>query len=179
MPRREAAISDEVLRREAHSLSDDVLLLPEQVKIITGLSTDQLRERSRTRPPKPPLREPREGPHNAVWYSLGECRRYRATLKEDAELAARAASTLKGWKGDKLWPVAFIGQFRHPVNFWETVRGKFKMDVGDDARWMTRKEFNDARQLAVAMEEDARRAEHQAERLSKRVNGHGKSRPHS
>ncbi len=54
MPKRIPAISDEVLRREADMLSDDALVLPGQMIIVTGLSVAKLKERMRTHPPKPP-----------------------------------------------------------------------------------------------------------------------------
>lgn len=51
MPRRVAAVSTEFLTREVDHLDDSVLLLPQQVFILTGLSLGMLKERMRTRPP--------------------------------------------------------------------------------------------------------------------------------
>ena len=88
MPKRIPAIEDEILRREASDLSDEVLLLPRQVVLLTGLSTGMLKERLRTRPPQPPYPEPRERSCQALWYSI---RRFRVARAEQA--AADAAWT--------------------------------------------------------------------------------------
>jgi hypothetical protein len=45
VPKRIPAITDEILRREAGSLSNEVLVLPEQMIILTGLSVANLKER--------------------------------------------------------------------------------------------------------------------------------------
>lgn len=82
MPRRKHAIDDETLRREVGDLADEVLLLPQQVTLLTGLSVGQLKERQRTRPPKHPHPEPREKERKALWYSLGAVRRYREWVKD-------------------------------------------------------------------------------------------------
>ena len=52
MPKRVPAIPDDILRCEVGHLADDVLLLPVQVTLLTGLSVGQLKERLRTRPPQ-------------------------------------------------------------------------------------------------------------------------------
>lgn len=77
MPKRRHVIDDETLRREAGHLAGEVLLLPRQVALLTGLSIGQLKERLRTNPSKPPHPEPREKERKALWYSLGAVRRYR------------------------------------------------------------------------------------------------------
>jgi hypothetical protein len=74
VPKRIPATTDEVLRREAGALPDEVLVLPEQMIILTGLTVANLKERMRTRPPKPPHPEPRDKPGQALWFSLGEVR---------------------------------------------------------------------------------------------------------
>jgi hypothetical protein len=51
MPKRVPAISDDLILREVGHLADEVLLLPAQVQLLTGLSIGQLKERMRTRPP--------------------------------------------------------------------------------------------------------------------------------
>jgi hypothetical protein len=93
MPKRIPAIDDQILRREAGDLSDEVLLLPRQVALLTGLSVGILKERRRTRPPQPPFPEPRDRPGQVLWYSMGEIRRFRSARAEqaaiDAELAKR------------------------------------------------------------------------------------------
>lgn len=177
MPARRPAISDEVLRREAATLSDDVMLLPEQVVVVTGLSRDQLRERARTRPPKPPLREPREKAGGAVWYSMGECRRYREMLREQVA-SAGAAATLREWKRKEgsRWPVALLGEHRRPVNFWMTLRGKANMARTDVVRWMTWAEFGEAKANFTRSRADARDIA-TGKRHMKRIARGGTARP--
>lgn len=53
------AASTDVLLREVASLDDNVLLLPQQVVIFTGLTRGVLKEWMRTRPPQAPFPMPR------------------------------------------------------------------------------------------------------------------------
>lgn len=143
MPKRIPAIPDELLIREVGHLSDEVLLLPRQVQVLTGLSVSQLKERLRTRPPKPPHPEPRERPRDALWYSLGEIRRYRGLRAEQAEVNAELAKRgfgfaawLAGYPTDP-WPFALVGPHKRPVDIWATIRGEAPMARTDAVAWLT------------------------------------------
>jgi hypothetical protein len=167
MPKRKPAIDDEILRREAGSLADEVLLLPEQVKLICGLSQGQLKEHRRTEPPKPPFPEPRDNPRAAPWYSLGACRHYRAWKQEQADVNAELARRKTGrrntggfaaWLNSSTaqsepWPCALIGPYNRPVDAWATIRGEVTMERGDLIVWMGLIEFVEAR-LKSAREQD-------------------------
>lgn len=143
MPKRLAAIPDDVLIREAGHLSDELLLLPRQVQFLTGLSVGQLKERLRTRPPKPPHPEPREKPRDALWYSLGEIRRYRGARAEQAEVNAELARRGFGFAAwlanhpSNPWPFALVGPNRRPVDIWATIRGEAPMSRTDGLAWFT------------------------------------------
>ena len=150
-------------------LADDVLLLPSQLILLVGLSVDQLKERQRRKPPQPPHPEPREKPKQAVWYSLGEVRRYRAERAEQAKLKAEVdavmaqrgthpgfATWLNTSKGHgETWPCAIVGPHGKPVDAWATIRGEVAMGRGDTIRWLTLADYLDARQSAALAEEQA------------------------
>jgi hypothetical protein len=166
MPPRRPAVSDEVLRREAGMLADDVLLMPSQVILLVGLSVDQLKERQRRKPPQPPHPEPREKPKQSVWYSLGEVRRFRAARAEkaalDAEVNAEMARRGKNpgfasWLNtanaqSEPWPCAIVAPHGKPVDAWATIRGEVAMGRGDSIRWLSLDEYLDARQAAALAE---------------------------
>src|SRR6185312_2011807 len=118
MPKRIPAVPSDMLRREAESLPDSTLVLPEQVKIIIGMGVDELAER-RKKPPKPPLVKPGEG---LPWYTLGELRRYNARQEKSAAVDEALAKNKRDWRrrSRSLWPVAFIGRFGRPVDFFST-----------------------------------------------------------
>lgn len=149
MPKRLPAVPDEVVRREAHLLSDDVPLLPVQVIMVTGLSVGQLQERRRLSPPKPPLPNPREKGRSGVWYSMGTLRAYLAARRELAELDAeidrrhQQERTLRfsGWLGTPhvatVWPFALVGPHKRPVDLWATIRGEVPMSRTDTTAWLT------------------------------------------
>ncbi|MGH8156968.1 MAG: hypothetical protein ACREPQ_02515 [Rhodanobacter sp.] len=191
MPRRSPAIDDDTLRREVGHLADDVLLLPQQVTLLTGLSPGMLKERLRTRPPKPPHPEPREGERKALWYSLGSVRRYRAWLSEQAEVNAvikrkRERQRTPGFSswlataGTDPWPIALLGPRRRPVDAWSTIRGEVEMGRGDRIQWMTRAEFVEAMgewvgatRVALEQEVQANLAATRERELSARVTTSG------
>lgn len=82
MPKRSDRIADELLLANGVWELDPTLpLSPRQVSLITGLSVDQLKERRRTRPPKPPFpfRGIDDRPGSALWYPLGEALDYKRT----------------------------------------------------------------------------------------------------
>lgn len=165
MPKRVPAIPDDILRREVGHLADDVLLLPIQVTLLTGLSVGQLKERLRTRPPQPPHPEPRERPKEALWYSLGEVRRFRAHRVEraamNAELAKlgfRAGFAMwlnTGTVQSDPWPFALVGPHKRPVDVWGTIRGEVAMGRGDRISWLTLPEYLEARQKAAEAQQRA------------------------
>jgi len=164
MPRRKPAIDDETLRREVGDLADEVLLLPQQVALITGLSVGQLKERQRTRPPNPPHPEPREKERKALWYSLGAVRGYREWVKEQAAVNAAIAKRQFGgfaaWlNGADLqsepWPCAMIGPFKRPVDAWATIRGEVSMGRSAFIRWLDLDQYLVARKSAVVAQAKA------------------------
>ncbi len=166
MPKRVPAITDETLRREAGALADEVLVLPEQMIILTGLSVASLKERMRTRPPKPPLPEPRDKPGQAVWYSMGEVRRYRQWATEEQRLNiatglrrggfASFADWVNRGRSDDLWPIALIGPHQRPVDFWATLRGDVRTGRADVCEWLTLSEFLDRRAQTINAEDEKR-----------------------
>lgn len=164
MPKRVPAVTDEVLRREAGMLADDVRILPQQMAILTGLSVDALKERRRTRPPKPPLPEPRERAGNAVWYSMASVRHYRAWLREHAlaggvqsEQIPAPSASFGAWlntaASDECWPMALVGATLHPVDFWATVRGEVTLCRKDLCVWLTALEY--AAMLVTALRHES------------------------
>lgn len=157
MPKRIAAIPTDFLLREVASLDDSVLLLPEQVMIFTGLTRGMLKERTRTRPPQPPHPMPREKTHTAIWYSLGEIRRFLRERAENAEMD-RAISmkhrSFSAWVNtgapDELWPITLVGPHRKPVDFFAALRGEVPTTRDDRSKWMTLSEYITALKQASA-----------------------------
>lgn len=159
MPKRRPAISDDVLMRELDTLPDGTLVMPSQVKMVTGLSERDLLYRRRTDPPTPPFPEPRDLGKSIYWYSLGTLRAYRASLKEGAEIKAelqrqgyenqrRFSAWLSTPSIKTRWPCAIVGPHKRPVDIFATIRGEFPMTHADKTTWLTRKAFLDA--LAAA-----------------------------
>ncbi len=80
MAKKRDRISDELLiSKDVWALDPSLPLSTRQVELITGLSMDQLKERRRTRPPKPPhpYRGDDDKRGSAVWYPLGEALAYK------------------------------------------------------------------------------------------------------
>ena len=149
--------------REVGHLDDSVLLLPQQVFILTGLSLGMLKERMRTRPPQPPHPMPREKAHTAIWYSLGEIRRFLRERAENAENAENAEidrtiamkhRSFSMWVNtaapDELWPITLIGPHRRPVDFFAALRGEVPTTRSDRSKWMTLSEYITALKQASA-----------------------------
>jgi hypothetical protein len=162
--KRKPKVSDEVLLREAHMLSDDVLLLPKQVGIIAGLSDRELLDRRRADPPKPPLPEPRDPDSTVYWYSLGAIRAYKASLREGAAIKDELRNQgyedqrrFSAWLSEPgirtRWPCALIGSHKRPVDIWATIRGEVVMTPSDKVAWLTRGAFLAA--LAASDQADA------------------------
>lgn len=168
MPKRRPAISDDVLMRELDTLPDGTLVMPTQVKMVTGLSERDLLDRRRTDPPTPPFPEPRDPGKSIYWYSLGTLRAYRASLKESAEIKAelqrqgyenqRGFSAWLSTPGIKTrWPCAIVGPHKRPVDIFATIRGEVVMTHSDKVAWLTRKAFLDAlasADVAEAIDQD-------------------------
>jgi len=153
-------------------LADEVRVLPQQMAILTGLSVDALKERRRTRPPKPPHPEPRERAGNAVWYSMASVRHYRAWLAEQANVGRTvAARTLPQsfpvWLNtaapDERWPISLVGAAARPVDFWATVRGEVSMGRKDSCAWFSATEYSTALASSLNLEAAMRSAEKLAE----------------
>lgn len=194
MPKRKPAIDDDTLRREVGHLADEVLLLPQQVSLLTGLSVGMLKERLRTQPPKPPHPEPREATRKALWYSLGSVRRYREWVSEQAEANAAIAKKRQGQRlpgfsawlaaaSTEAWPVALVGPSKRPVDAWSTIRGEVEMARSDRIQWMTREEYLaamgdwvDAARLALDREISERRSGKREQQLRARGDTFGKPR---
>jgi hypothetical protein len=98
--------------------------------IVTGFSVYQLKDRMRTRPPKPTLPEPSEKPGQSGWYSMGAVRRYRQWAAEEQRIHQATGrrrgdfSTFAVWLnrrriGDQ-WPMTLVGKRQRPVDFWAT-----------------------------------------------------------
>jgi hypothetical protein len=160
MPRRVAAVSTEFLLREVSHLDDSVLLLPQQVFIMTGLSLGMLKERMRTRPPQPPHPMPREKSHTAIWYSLGEIRRFLRERAENAELDRAIAMKHRSFSmwintaaPNEPWPITLVGPHRKPVDFFAALRGEVPTTRSDRSKWMTLSEYMAAMKQAIALVE--------------------------
>ena len=87
MPKCVAVVSDDFILREVGHLADEVLLLPAQVQLLTGLSIGQLKERMRMSPPKPPHAEPRERKRAAVGIDGNHGLRIRGRLSAVSAVA--------------------------------------------------------------------------------------------
>ena len=148
MPKRVAAVSTEFLMRQVGSLDDSVLLLPQQVFVLTGLSLGMLKERMRTRPPQPPHPMPRDRSHTAIWYSLGEIRRFLKEREENAEADRAIDSKYRSFSTwvntgvpDEWWPIALVGPYRRPIDFFAVLRGEANVTRKDRFTWMTLSEY--------------------------------------
>ena len=146
--------------REVSHLDDSVLLLPQQVFIMTGLSLGMLKERMRTRPPQPPHPMPREKSHTAIWYSLGEIRRFLRERAENAELDRAIAMKHRSFSiwintaaPNEPWPITLIGPHRKPVDFFAALRGEVPTTRSDRSKWMRLSEYITAMKQAVAAAE--------------------------
>ena len=149
---------------EVGSLADDVPLLPKQVILIEGLSVDTLKERRRTRPPQPPFPKPYvKG--DALWYTLGEIRRYRAEKAENIAIQAELNRRHKHQPGfaswlntspAEPWPFALVGPHKRPVDVWSTIRGEVPMSRKDTVAFLTVAQYLEKRLAAARAEEAAK-----------------------
>jgi hypothetical protein len=174
MAKRVSVISDETLLSEAglQGLSKRTPLLPQQVTLLTGLSVAALKERRRTKPPKPPLPMLREKAHGAVWYSFGSVCDYLdewLPLHVEAEalhakrLARSETQALGGFSAwlnaahhqTERWPCAIIGPHKRPVDAWATIRGEVTMGRSDPIRWLTLPDYLEARLTAAHAQSEA------------------------
>jgi hypothetical protein len=103
-----------------------------------------LKERMRTRPPQPPHPMPREKAHTAIWYSLGEIRRFLREREENAEIDHAIAMTHRSFSAwvstaapNELWPITLVGPYRKPVDFFGALRGDIPTTRNDRSKWMT------------------------------------------
>jgi len=174
MAKRVPVISDEKLLSEAglQGLSKRTPLLPQQVTLLTGLSVAALKERRRTKPPKPPLPMLREKAHDAVWYSFGSVCEYldewlplhveaeALHAKRLARAETQAIGGFSAWlnaahaQTDR-WPCAMIGSYKRPVDAWATVRGEVSMGRSDPIRWLTLSDYLEARLAAAHAQSEA------------------------
>ena len=147
MPRKVEKISDELLLSNGVYDKDPLLpLSARQVALMTDLSVDQLKERRRTRPPKPPLafnRGDDADKTRAIWYPLGEVLDYRhqrlarplpATVIRPAiatftELMARGTS-------DDEWPFAQTTAGM-PVDFFLSLTMGEQIDSEGEVGWQS------------------------------------------
>jgi hypothetical protein len=162
--------------------------------MLTGLSVWQLKDRGRTRPPKPPHPEPKEKPTDLPWYSLGEVRAFRKWRLEQAEITAVIAERkerqgpygFSGWLAHVTpdpWPIALLGSLHRPVDAWSTIRGDVAMGRSDRIEWMTQDAYLDAmgawvEAARVALEREAHEklAGNRLKELEARVTEPGKPR---
>ena len=174
MAKRVPVISDEKLLSEAglQGLSKRTPLLPQQVTLLTGLSVAALKERRRTKPPKPPLPMLREKAHGAVWYSFGSVCEYldewlplhveaeALHAKRLARAATQAIGGFSAWLNaahpqTNRWPCAIIGPYKRPVDAWTTIRGEIAMGRSDPIRWLTLPDYLEARLRAAQAQGEA------------------------
>jgi hypothetical protein len=101
---------------------------------------------------------PRERAHTAIWYSLGEIRRFLRERAENAEIDRTIAMkhrSFSTWVStgtpDELWPITLVGPPRKPVDFFAALRGEVPTARSDRSKWMTLSEYITAlKQTSVA-----------------------------
>jgi hypothetical protein len=150
--KREKPISDALLMSNGiWDLDPHLPLSARQVALITDLSVDQLKERRRTRPPKPPLtlqREEDDGALRAVWYPLGEVLAYKQSrLTRVLPPPARPHTTINtfgtflrfGLPSDQ-WVFAHTVE-NQPIDFFASLRLGNLIDPDGECGWLTMDEY--------------------------------------
>lgn len=149
MPAKNDRIPDELLLSNGvWDLQRTAPLSPRQVQFLTGLSIDQLKERRRMRPPKPPLPFQAEDgkPGLAVWYPLGEVLDYVVSLLPVSSKGPMAIRTFGEFLGQALpedsWPVARL-QTGQPIDFFASLLHGDKVDPDAECEWISLSDFLD------------------------------------
>jgi hypothetical protein len=150
--KREKPISDDLLTsNEVWKRDPYTPLSARQVSIMTDLSVGQLRERRRTRPPKPPLTfhpEEEDGTQRAVWYPLGEVLAYKQgrltrplppLVRDGQEIANFTAFMTHALPGDE-WPFATTREGL-PVDFFASIGMGELIDAEGECGWLTLSEY--------------------------------------
>lgn len=150
MPAKNDRIPDELLLSNGvWDLQRTLPLSPRQVELLTALSLDQLKERRRTTPPKPPLPFQAEDgkPGLAVWYPLGEVLDYvrgllpKQSSGESMPIRRFDDFLARALPGD-LWPIARL-QTGQPIDFFASLRLGDLVDPEADCGWLPLAEFLD------------------------------------
>lgn len=173
MPAKNDRIPDELLlSNRVWDLQRTLSLSPRQVELLTALSIDQLKERRRTRPPKPPLPfQAEDGKAGlAVWYPLGEVLDYVRSLLPRLPSGEPMAIRTFGEFIDRAmpsdsWPTARL-QTGQPIDFFASLRIGDLVDPDAECEWLSLTEILDetaawterqrsglvARKLGIAIE---------------------------
>ena len=145
MGKKALRIPDEVLREPSlWGLQRAALLTTPQVAFLIGMSVDQVKERRRTRPPKPPFPlkpdvDAKRG--SAVWYALGDVLDYLRSRMPTPESAralsfASFSTFLSSAMPDDEWPFAraITGA---PVDLIASLRSGDLTDPEEDCAWLS------------------------------------------
>lgn len=150
MPAKNDRIPDELLlSNRVWDLQRTLPLSPRQVELLTALSLDQLKERRRTKPPKPPLPFQAEDgkPGLAVWYPLGEVLDYiRSLLPRLPSGEAMPIRTFgefldRAMPSDS-WPMARL-QTGQPIDFFASLQCGDLLDPHAECEWISLPDFLD------------------------------------
>jgi hypothetical protein len=144
MPKKVDRIDDALLLANGvWDLDPTLPISPRQVELITDLSVDQLKERRRTRPPKPPrpFRGDDDKPGSAIWYPLGEALDYkRSRLPDGFPAPTRSAQTFAAFLDtaapDDRWPMARL-QSGQLIDFFASLRIADLLDPDAPCEWLS------------------------------------------
>lgn len=145
MGKKALRIPDEVLREPSlWGLQRAALLTTPQVAFLIGMSVDQVKERRRTRPPKPPFPlkpdvDAKRG--SAIWYALGDVLDYLRSRMPTPESAralsfASFSTFLSSAMPDDEWPFAraITGE---PVDLIASLRSGDLTDPEEECAWLS------------------------------------------
>ncbi|MBN8740413.1 MAG: hypothetical protein J0H86_12975 [Xanthomonadaceae bacterium] len=149
MPAKNDRIPDELLlSNRVWDLQRTAPLSPRQVQLLTGLSIDQLKERRRMRPPKPPLPFQAEDGKagTAIWYPIGEVLDYVVSLLPVGAKGPMPIRTFTEFLGQAtpadVWPFARL-QTGQPIDFFASLRLGELVDPDADCGWLSLTDFLD------------------------------------
>lgn len=145
MGKKALRIPDEVLREPSlWGLQRAALLTTPQVAFLIGMSVDQVKERRRTRPPKPPFPlkpdvDAKRG--SAVWYALGDVLDYlRSRMPTPESARALSFASFSTFMSSALpedeWPFAraITGE---PVDLIASLRSGDLTDPEEECAWLS------------------------------------------
>jgi hypothetical protein len=133
-----------LISNNVSQLDPDLRISPSQVVVLTGLSSGQLKEFRRTRPPTPPLTLPRDKKGAKVWYRLGEVLEWRRARTPAATTRTKAPDTFHAFiaRGafEDTWPFARTTEGQ-PLDFFASLRMADRLDHGAKIVWLSLDEY--------------------------------------